>query len=84
MTQYSVEPRNRIFINGYGFLFFDSNDSKLIGKDIIKYLSNKCCQKLLHHAKQSAPMYLKLLQNIADTTGDLTGNKVAEKVAKVS
>ena len=30
MTRYSVLPRDRIFVNGYGFLFFAKN----IGRNI--------------------------------------------------
>ena len=37
MKRYSTEPRDRIFVKGYGFLPFPKN----IGKDIIKNLSDK-------------------------------------------
>ena len=54
MTQYSVQPRDRIFVKGYGFLFFARNMWKNIGKIISKNLSSKNSQKLLDYAKQSA------------------------------
>ena len=54
MTQYSVQPRQRVFGKGYGFLSFAKNISKSIGKNISKNLIGKYSQKLLHHAKQSA------------------------------
>ena len=41
--RYSTEPKNRIYVKGYGFLFFTKN----IGKS----LSNKYGQKLLDSAK---------------------------------
>ena len=50
MTRYSVQPRDRIFVKGYGFLSFARN----MGKNISKNLSSKYSQKLLDHAKQSA------------------------------
>ena len=42
--RYSIEPRDRIYLEGYGFLSFDKN----MGKS----LSNKYGQKLLDIAKE--------------------------------
>ena len=39
--RYSVQPRDRIFVKGYGFLSFAKNMSKNIGKNISKNLSGK-------------------------------------------
>ena len=44
-TRYSIEPRNRIYGKGYGFLSFAKN----MGKN----LSNKYGQKLIDSAKTS-------------------------------
>ena len=44
--RYSIEPRDRIYVKGYGFLSF--------AKNIGKSLSNKYGQKLLDSAKKSA------------------------------
>ena len=54
ITRYSVQPRDWIFVKGYGFLSFAKNMGKDIGKNIIKNLSGKNRQKLLDHTKQSA------------------------------
>ena len=54
MTWYSVQPSDRIFVKGYGFLSFAKNMGKNHGKNISKNLSSKYSQKLLDHAKQSA------------------------------
>ena len=75
MTRYSVQPRNGIFIKGYGFLTFVKN----MGKNISKNLRGKYSQKPLNHAKKSATYILKnsskpVIQKTA--TGDLTGNKI--------
>ena len=51
---YSDQPRDSIFIKGYGFLSFAKYMRKNIGKNISKYLSGKYSQKLFHPAKQSA------------------------------
>ena len=47
----SVQPRNRIFVKGYGFFSFVKTMGKNIGKNISKNLSSKYSQKLLDHAK---------------------------------
>ena len=36
MRRYSVQPRDRIFVKGYGFLSFDINVGKAVGKNIGK------------------------------------------------
>ena len=52
MTHNSVQPRDRIFGKGYGFLFFAKNIGRSIAKNISKNLSSKYSQKLIEHAKQ--------------------------------
>ena len=79
--RYSVEPRDRIYVKGYGFLSF--------AKNIGKSLSNKCGQKLLDSAKKSTTDAIKTaskraIQKTAETTGDLIGNKIADKMKSVS
>ena len=49
--RYSVEPRDRIYVKGYGFLSFAKN----IGLSN-KSLSNKYGGKLLDSAKKSTTM----------------------------
>ena len=58
MRRYSVQPRNQIFVKGYGFLSLAKNMGKNIGKNTSKSLSGKYSpgilamdQKLLDHAK---------------------------------
>ena len=48
-----VQPRDRTFAKGYGFLFFAENIGESIVKNITKNMSGKYSQKLLDHAKQS-------------------------------
>ena len=68
---YSIEPRDRRYVKGYGFLSFAKN----IGKNI----SSKYNQKLVDSAKKSATDSIKTvskraIQKTAETTGDLIGN----------
>ena len=81
MMQYSVQPRDQIFVKGYGFLFFAKNMGRNIGKNISKNLSGTYSQKLLHHTKKSARDTLKTvpkraIQKTSEATGDLIGNKI--------
>ena len=41
MTCYSVQPRDRIFVKGYGFLSFAKN----MGRDIVKNISKNLGSK---------------------------------------
>ena len=54
MTKYSVQLRDPVLVNSYGFLFFSKNMDKNTGKNISKNLRGKYSQKLLDHAKQPA------------------------------
>ena len=79
--RYSIEPRERRYVKGYGFLSFARN----IGKNI----SNKYGQKLVDTAKKSATDMIKTaskraIQKTAKATGDLVGNKIADKITSVS
>ena len=72
--RYSIEPRDRIYVKGYGFLFF----AKKMGKN----LSNKYGQKLLDSAKKSTTDTIKTaskraIRKTPEATGDLIGNKIA-------
>ena len=74
--RYLIEPRDRIYVKGYGFLSF----AKIMGK----YLSNIYGQKRLDRAKKSTADAIKTaskraIQKTAEATGDLIGNKVFRK-----
>ena len=47
MTRYSIQPRDRIFVKGYGSLSVAKNMDKNFGKNV----SSKYSQKILAHAK---------------------------------
>ena len=75
--RYSSEPKDRIYVKGYGFLSFAKN----MGKN----LSNKYGQKLLDGAKKSITDAIKTaskraIQKADEATGDLIGNKITDKI----
>ena len=78
--RYSIEQRDRIYVKGYGFLSF--------AKNMGKSLSNEYGQKLLDSAKTSTTDAIKTASNRAiqktEATGDLIGNKIADKITSVS
>ena len=78
--RYSIEQRDRIYVKGYGLLSF--------AKNMGKSLSNEYGQKLLDSAKTSTTDAIKTVSNRAiqktEATGDLIGNKIADKITSVS
>ena len=79
--RYLIEPRDRIYVKGYGFLCFAKN----IGKNV----SNKYGQKIINTAKKSTTDATKTaskraIQKTVEATGDLIGNKNADKITTVS
>ena len=76
-----IDPRDRIYVKGYGFLSF--------AKNMGKSLSNKYGQKLYDSAKRSTTDAIKtaskrVIQKTVEATGDLIGNKIADKITSVS
>ena len=53
MTRYLDQPRDRIFLKGYGFLSFAKNKGKNIGKNISRNLSSKYSGKNIQYGNQS-------------------------------
>ena len=79
--RYSIEPKDRIYAKGYGFLSF--------AKNMGTQLSSKYGQKLLDSAKKSTTDVIKTaskraIQKTAEGTGDLIDNKIANKITSVS
>ena len=68
---------------------FTKNMDENIGKKISKNVSGKYSQKLIDHAKQFAADALKTasksaIQKISVASGNLTVNKIANRIIKVS
>ena len=75
--RYSIEPRERRYVEGYGFLSFARN------------LNNKYGQNRVDSAKKSATDAFKIatkraIQKTAEGTGDLVGNTIANKITSIS
>ena len=71
--RYSIEPRKIIYVKGYGFMSFARNFSDKYSKSLI--------DKGIDLTKKSAKTPGKtILKKSAEATGDLTGNKIADKI----
>ena len=75
--RYSIEPTEKRYVKGCGIFSFARN------------LNNKYGQKLADSAKKSATDAFKIarkiaIQETAEATGDLIGNKTADKITSYS
>ena len=67
--RYSIEPRERRYVKGYGFMSFARN------------FSDKYSKSLMDVSKTFAETAgKKILKETAKATGDLIGNKIADKI----
>ena len=72
------------------FLSFAKNMGKDIGKNISKNLSAKYSQNLLDHAKKferdptKTSSKKKVIEKTAEASGDLIGNKTADRITNAS
>ena len=67
--RYSIEPRERRYVKGYGFLSLARNFNDKYGKSLRNAIKT--------FAKTAGK---KILKETAKATGDLIGSKIAEKI----
>ena len=75
--RYSIEPTERRFVKGYGFMSFARN------------FSDKCSKSLMDKGIDVSKKFAKtdgkkILKETAKATGDLIGNKIADKITSAS
>ena len=73
---YSIEPKERRFIKGYGFMSFARNFSDKYTKSLTNEVD--VSKKFAKTAGK------KILRETAKATGDLIGNKIADKITSAS
>ena len=90
--RYSVEPRERRYIKGYGFLSFAKNFSNKYGKKFMNTaiktganFNSKYGKKLTDTAIKTGKDFAtisgkNIVYKSAEATGDLIGNKIADKI----
>ena len=75
--RYSIEPRASRYVKGYGFISFARDFSDKYSKSLMDKgidVSNKFANTAGE----------KILKKTAEVTGDLIGNKIADKITSVS
>ena len=71
--RYSIDPRKRIYVKGYGFMSFARNFSDKYSKSLI--------DKGIDVSKTFTETAGKrILKQSAEATGDLIGDKIADKI----
>ena len=94
--RYSIEPRERRYVKGYGFTSFARNFGNKYGKTLMNTaiktgtnFSSKYGKKLTDTAIKTGRDYAtiagkKIVHKSAEATGDLIGNKIADKITSAS
>ena len=75
--RYSIEPRERRFVKGYGFMSFVRNFSDKYSKSLM----DKGIDIIKTFAKTAGK---RILKKSTEATGDLIGNKIADKITHAS
>ena len=74
--RYSIEPKFRKYVKGYGFLSF----AKKFGNKYGKTLTDTATKTGIDGAKTTSK---RIVQKTAEATGDLIGNKIADKITSI-
>ena len=74
--RYSTETRFRKYVKGYAFLVICNN----IGNKYSKTLMHTATKTGIHAVKAASK---RVVQKTAEATGDLIGNKVADKITSI-
>ena len=74
--RYSIEPRFRKYVKGYGFLSFPKKFDNTFGKKLM----DTATKTGMDAAKTASK---RVVQKTAVVTGDLIGNKIADKITSI-
>ena len=93
--RYSLEPRYRRYVQGQGFMSFARNIGNKYGKkifdksiDVGKSMKEKYGKKILETSLSAGKDFAKIAgkkvsTKSAEVTGDMIGNKIADRIIKV-
>ena len=90
---YSLEPHYRRYVQGQGFISFTRNIGNMVKKifdkslDVGKSMKKKYGKKILDNSLSAGKDFTKIagkkvLTKSAEATGDLIGNKIADRITK--
>ena len=75
--RYSLEPRDGIYVKGYGFMSFTRSMSNTYGKRPFDTAKKSATDAVKTASKRA-------IQETAEATSDLVGNKIADKIKSIS
>ena len=73
--RYSIEPKEKKYIKGYGFLPFAEKFGNKYGKTLMDNGTKNVKNVRIDAAKTASK---RVVQKTAETAGDMTGNKIAD------
>ena len=90
--RYSLEPSYRKYVQGQGFMSFAKNVGNKCGRKIFDKsidVSNKYGRKILDKSMDASKDFAKIaakkvLHKSAEATGEMIGNKIADRITKSS
>ena len=71
--RYSIEPRDRAYVKGYGFMSFARSISNKYGKKLVDTATKSATDAIKTASKRA-------IQKTAEAAGDLVRNKTADKI----
>ena len=74
--RYSAEPKYRKYVTGYGFSSFARNFGDKYGKKLMNIATKTGIDAVKTSSK-------RVVQKTSEATGDLIGNKIADKITSV-
>ena len=74
--RYSIEPRFKKYVKGYGVLSFARKVNNKYGKKLIDTVTKTGIDQAETASK-------RVVQKTAEATGDLTGDKIANKITSI-
>ena len=72
----STEPKYRKYVKGYSFLSFEGKFGDIYGKKLMDTATKTGIDAVKTASK-------RVVQKIAEATGDLIGNKIADKITSL-
>ena len=94
--RYSLEPRHRKYVQGYGFLSFAKRFGNKYGKKLLnkginsakKFSTSKYGKKIIDATKKEGINFGKIVgkkiaEKSAEATGDLIRNKIADEITSL-
>ena len=78
--RYSIEPRDQIYVKGYGILSFEKDKSNSLGKNPSSKYGQKLLDTQTNHFETGSK---KAIQKTEEATGHLNKNKISKTLKRL-